>query len=390
MHFKQSIKQNYFFSQPHQPFFLTGIINALIAMVIFLLSYKGVVALHMPIRDFHVYSLVYLVFTNVFAGFLFTTFPRFNRTEPIKQTYYTKLFYINLMGIILFFTGIFSSTIILGLSMGILCIVQIFIMLKLLDIYKSSTMQNKTDSFWILIAGFFGVSAHIFFIVGLYLPVLNKTAILCAFYLYLLFLAFSVAQRMIPFFSHSISSKNENFPKYVFVLLVFKTIFSISSVAYLETVTDVILSFYIAKEFLRWGLKPFDSPAILWILHLAFFWLPLGFMLSAITLVIQKTLGVNFYFLNIHLLALGFLTTVLIGFGTRVILGHSGQVPTADKTTSYLFYFTQIVVLGRVLLSINIALGLNLGFLFDISVTLWILLFTVWIFKFGKILITGR
>ncbi|MCX6073897.1 MAG: NnrS family protein [Campylobacterales bacterium] len=35
-------------------------------------------------------------------------------------------------------------------------------------------------------------------------------------------------------------------------------------------------------------------------------------------------------FLGTHLLVLGFLTTILIGFGTRVTLGHSGQPPHAN------------------------------------------------------------
>jgi len=42
MNFSQEIKkENYFLSQPHQPFFILGIANAFIMMLIFALSYKA-------------------------------------------------------------------------------------------------------------------------------------------------------------------------------------------------------------------------------------------------------------------------------------------------------------------------------------------------------------
>jgi len=72
-------KENYFLSQPHQPFFLLGIINAVVMMLIFALGYKGIFSLHGDSLTFHSYSLIFLVFTNFFTGFIFTTFPRLTR-----------------------------------------------------------------------------------------------------------------------------------------------------------------------------------------------------------------------------------------------------------------------------------------------------------------------
>ncbi len=390
MQFSKPIKQNYFLSQPHQPFFILGIFNALLMMVLFILSFKGIVRVHMPLTSLHAYSFIYLVFTNAFTGFLFTTFPRFNRTKEIGKSYYTKIFYGNITGTVLFVLGLFFSKALIFVSMAVLCTAYLFIVLKLLDIYKSATVQNKNDSFWILTAMTVGFISQLLFMVSLYFPYFEKVAVLSSFYLYLIFLAFSVAQRMIPFFSHSTVQKNDNFPKFVFILLLLKTVFILTSSLDFQIIIDISLSIYLAKEFLRWKLNPFDSQPILWILHLALFWLPLGFMLSALSLILQWISGLDFYFLGIHLLALGFLTTVLIGFGTRVILGHSGQVPHADRFTIYLFYFTQIVVLSRVLLSISTALGWKMGFLFDMSATFWVILFAAWSYRYGKILILGK
>ncbi len=387
------IKNSYFLSQPHQPFFLLGIVHAVIMMLIFALSYKGVFTLSLESANFHAYALVFIVFTNLFTGFLFTTFPRFNQGEVIAKSYYENIFYANMLGSVVFLIGVFSIHLIVVIGMLILFASQIFIVKKLKNIYDTSKVADKKDSFWILIAQYFGLLGHMLFLVielNKYLGVdleLLSSAVNISFYLYLIFLAFSVAQRMIPFFSHSFAVKNDNFVKIVFTLFILKTLFASLDIKVAEVVVDLILGAYTLYEFRRWELPVFSSPAILWVLHLSLFWIPTAFLLSAISLVTEMLLGTSFYFLNIHLLAIGFLTTVLIGFGTRVTLGHSGQPPHADKLVTNLFWFIQVVVILRALFSINVAFGWGLNFLFDISFSAWLILFLIWGGRYGKVLL---
>jgi uncharacterized protein involved in response to NO len=382
-------KQNYFLSQPHQPFFLLGVVNAIIMMLIFALSYKGILSLAIDVKTFHVYSLTFLLFMNVFTGFLFTTFPRFNQSDVISKKYYVNTFLISSLGSVLFVTGSFISTELTVLGMLVTFVAQLLIVLKLHTIYKSGQAPDKKDSFWILNANYFGLFGNIFFMLSLYIPETLNAAINISFYLYIIFLAFSVGQRMIPFFSHSFAQKNENFVKIIFTLFLAKALLSSLEIIYAEILIDLILGVYMLIEFKRWELKPFESPAILWVLHLALFWLPTAFLLSAISLTAEIFLDTSFYFLNTHLLAIGFLTTVLIGFGTRVTLGHSGQPPHGDKLATIIFIFIQVVVIGRALFSLNVAFGWGLDFLFDISFTLWLILFVVWGLRYGKVLVTG-
>ena len=388
-------KENYFLSQPHQPFFILGVINAIIMMLIFALSYKGILTLTTGSLNFHVYSLVFLVFTNVFTGFLFTTFPRFNQANIISKKYYKNVFYYSVLGGIIYLVGAFVNHYVLLAGMFILFLSNIFIVLKLQQIHLEGSSPDKKDSFWILTAQYFGLLSHMLFIevelnnyIGLDIDLLSIT-INISFYLYIIFLAFSVAQRMVPFFSHSFAPKNENFVKIIFVLFILKSIFSATELKVGEIIVDLLLGVYMILEFKRWELKPLSSPPILWVLHLALFWLPTAFILSAISLSAEIFLDTSFYFLNIHLLAIGFLTTLLIGFGTRVTLGHSGQPPHADKLAANIFWFIQVVVLGRVLFSINVAFGWGLDFFFDISFTLWLILFIVWGVRYGRVLVYG-
>jgi len=383
-------KETYFLSQPHQPFFILGIVNAVIMMILFALSYKGVISPTINTLFLHSYSLIFLVFTNFFTGFLFTTFPRFNQTQTIIKSYYSKVFYANAVASALFAIGIIISRDLVMVALLSAFISHFFIIYKLTNIYRTSISADKSDSFWILGANHLGLLSHLLFIIALFIPSLLNAAINIAFYLYLIFLAFSVGQRMIPFFSHSFAQKSKYFIEVVFALFILKSFFATSSFTVGELIVDIILALYLFREFYLWQFHPFNSPAILWILHLALFWLPLSFALSAVSLIAELFLDTSFYFLNIHLLALGFLTTVLIGFGTRVTLGHAGLPPQADKFAKNIFFLIQAVVVLRLLYSLNIAFGWGANFLFDISFSTWLLLFILWGGRYAKVLIFGK
>jgi uncharacterized protein involved in response to NO len=208
--------------------------------------------------------------------------------------------------------------------------------------------------------------------------------------MYLIFTAFSVAQRMVPFFSHSFAPKNERFVPIIFASLLFISVTNTLEWKIPLALALVALSGYMAWEIKRWQLHPFSSPAILWVLHVALFWLPVAFFLHGVSTCIEFWYGISFYGLGYHLLLLGFLTTILIGFGTRVILGHSGSVPHADKLSTTIFLLIQLLVIVRMLYSFNLAFGWEKNFLFDIAFSLWLVVFGVWGGRFAKVLLFGK
>jgi len=313
---KDKQNKNYFLSQPHQPFFVLGVINAIVMMLIFALNYKGVLSLNVPTLFFHTYSLIYIVFINLFSGFLFTTFPRFTGMQPIDLAYYKNIFYLNTVGSVLFVLGSIFSMIVLVLSTFILLYANYKIVSKLYAIYSNSQASNLEDAYWILRAFQFGLVGNFLMILSLYFPSFSQFCIVFSFFMFVIFLTFSVAQRMIPFFSHSMQPKDHRFISTVFILFVLKTIFATFNaydyVKISEIVLDLLLSIYLLVEFLKWNMLEHKPLPILWILHLGLFWLPLAFFMDAISLIAELYMNTSFYFLGIHLLALGFLTTVLI------------------------------------------------------------------------------
>lgn len=389
-------KQNYFLSQPHQPFFVFGLIWAVVSMILFTLSHKGIIVLSMNENEFHLYSLAFLVFAQFFHGFLFTTFPRFCTAMTIPKEVYVRIVWLYQIGAVLFFVGTLLSKWMILIALFSVLFAHAMAIFTLVWIYKIGQSPLKQDPYWILVAHSITIATHALWVIAYtislfwdfqtYFPLI--VPIIVNFFF--VFLTFAVAQRMIPFFSHSQVARTPFFIEIVFGAFIIKTIMALLDWTLVESVVGIVLSFYILREFLRWKLHPFDSPAIVWVLHLALFWLPLGLFVGSLMEIAEYVYKTNFLFAEIHLLVLGFLTTVLIGFGTRVTLGHSGQAPHADRIAIALFWWTQVIVFLRLALSIDSGLMGAHGWLFDAAAFGWIMLFIVWGGRYGKILIYGK
>ena len=386
-------KENYFLSQPHQPFFLAGIIWAVIVMLIFMASYKmmmkGDSHTFLSPSVFHAYSLIFIVFTQFFIGFLYTTFSRFCQSEPVKKPYYVRTFFLYQLGSAMVSIGLFASETLMLSGMGLLFLAQAVFLYMLQRIFTSAQAELKDDPFWILTSLYIGTAAHGVWILE---TLLNWEifALPFAFNLYLVFMTFTVAQRMVPFFSHSMMPKRPKFVVIVFSGFIFKSLASIFGFPLAEAGISLVLGIYVLTEIINWKLSYKQAPNILKILHIALYWMPIALIIGALFQLAEVFMQTSFMFVDRHLLALGFLTTIIIGFGTRVTLGHSGQPPHADDITLKLFYLTQVVVGFRLLYSLVFGFDLGMLWIFDLSLTLWLILFIFWGWKFGPVLIRGK
>lgn len=390
MKFSEDPKNNYFFSQPHQPFFVLAFVNAIIGMIVFLLSYKNVIYFAGTPSIYHSYAITYLMFTPAFLAFLFTTFPRFSSTPPIEIKNYMRVFTFYYLGSILYLLGSIVTPVFSGAAMILLFIGHFRGVDMLRTMYKTTNMEDKQDMHWILLAMQLGLFSHLLFIVSklFYMP-MTGLSIEISIYLYLFLLTFTIAQRMVPFFSHLMVEKNEKLLFIVFSLLALHILLE-GMVTHSSFIVDLALAYFIGKELLRWKLTfPHPDP-LLFILHIGMYWIPVAFALSGLSNLLTLIISVNFLFLDIHILMLGFVFTMLIGFGTRVTLGHSGNTIQADKWVKMLIVWTQVVVVMRLLTSLVSAFGWDFSVLFDISAMAWIVMFTAWALRFFVVLIKGK
>jgi len=385
------MKDHYFLSQPHQPFFVLGFINAMLSIFIFTLLFKGILSSEIIPKNYHAYSLIYLMFTPAFLGFLLTTYPRFSATPPIEKVVYLTILVPFALGSLLVLLGITLFSSFMGMGVVITLVGHLLAINILRKIYRASHLNDKHDIFWILIGMTLGGVSHLLFVIGYLweLPSMIHFATQMGTYLYLFFVAFSVAQRMVPFFSNCDVPKDPYLLSMVSLLLVGHVLLEMIH-PHLSFIADFALMYLIGIHLIAWDL-PFPNPnPLLWVLHLALFWIPIAFLISGLSHLIALFSDANFLFLGMHTLVLGFILTILIGFGTRVTLGHSGHPLVADRWSIILFYWTQVVVIARIMTSIITAFGWNFLFWFDITATVWLVLFGVWASRFFKVLIFGK
>ena len=389
-----------FSSQPHQPFFTSGILFLILFMSLFVSVYSNFLVLDNSVLTYHAYTMVFVIFIQFFLGFLFVVFPRFLIQAEIQIQVYMKqflLYFFASLGI--FLTLIFYSKVTFIFQI-LMLIAQIMSFKLLYSIHKKSIVKVKEDTKWVLISLFSGLVFHSLFIISSlnfpYAYELSRFAIDGGFYLFLFMVIFVISQRMIPFFTTAkapnyVANKSVNLLTIIFSLLAFKVILLAFDNAKLNLLADIPLFIMITRELIKWKLPFFKSPAIMWVLFLGLYWIPVAFFVSIIEgLMAFYDPSIIFEKAVIHTMALGYFLTVLIGFGTRVILGHSGTTPHASNFAIFIFIVVQFIALLRIFSSFSFNFGLNYVFFVNLTAILLIIGLLVWSSKYITILLKGK
>lgn len=389
-----------FSSQAHQPFFSSGILFFILFMILFILSYSRILNLDTSVLTFHAYSMVFVVFIQFFLGFLFVVFPRFLAQAEISSKVYMNqfiLYFLSSLGI--FLSLIFFSKITFVFQLMML-ISQILSFELLYSLHKKSLVKTKDDTKWVLISFATGIVAHFLYIFSdidmVYSYQLSKVAINSGFYLFIFMIIFVISQRMIPFFTTAKVvdykiNKSTNLLFLVFAFLVLKVILLSFDNAKLNLLADIPLLFIITRELLKWKLPLFRVPAIMWVLYLGLYWIPVAFLISVIES-IMAFYNPEFIFEKavLHTISLGYFLTVLVGFGTRVILGHSGSTPHADNFAIFIFVIIEFITFLRVLSSFSLNFGLNYTFCINLTAIMLLIGLILWSSKYITILLKGK
>ncbi|BBG65536.1 NnrS protein [Hydrogenimonas sp.] len=383
-----------FSSQPHQPFFAAGFTLFIFFITLLLLLYTGTMPIDSSVFKLHAYPMIFLVFIQFFLGFLFVVFPRFLMQALIQPAVYMRHFYLFASGSVLYIAGLLFFEPLLPIAALTILAAQINSFALLLSIYRKSIVKDKYDTRWILIAFGCGIAANIVAVIYLIAPdypILQKSAVNIGFYLFLFLLIFTVSQRMIPHFTEVKVEgyrvkKSRNLMEILFALLLLKLSFTLSGAVEYEFAADIPLLIFFVREFLLWKLPVSKVPPIIWVLYLSLAWIPAAFAISAaesLTIFFDGT--VLFEKAALHAIAVGYFLTVLIGFATRVVLGHSGRVPTADRTAVAIFFFAQVAALSRVAAAFSLNFG-GYTTMIAVSAALTLALLLAWCLKYFRIL----
>lgn len=137
-------------------------------------------------------------------------------------------------------------------------------------------------------------------------------------------------------------------------------------------------------RFLRWGYQYSWSDPLLWSLHLAYAFIPLGFVLLALY---GAGLMANLS-AALHCFTVGAIGGMILGMISRVTLGHTGRPLTPPKLMSLAFVLILLSAIVRVILP-----GWLPGFTqFGIGLAgvLWIGAYGIYLFFYAPMLVTTR
>jgi uncharacterized protein involved in response to NO len=122
---------------------------------------------------------------------------------------------------------------------------------------------------------------------------------------------------------------------------------------------------------------------LLWILHLAHLWIPIGLALLAAAQVgwLPRSAGV-------HALTIGATGGLIIGMITRTALGHTGRMLIAGRIETAAYALVQLAAVVRVLTVAAIPVVSTSGI--HTAATLWALAFLLYLWRYGPYLIRPR
>jgi len=144
-------------------------------------------------------------------------------------------------------------------------------------------------------------------------------------------------------------------------------------------VAGALLNFW---RLLRWrGASTREEPLLL-VLHVGYAWFVIGLVLlglSVLGLAVPLTSA-------LHALTVGAMGTMILAVMTRATRGHTGRTLTADSSTILIFVLIFMATLARVLAGFavwtnTLLLTAALG---------WILAFSIFIFGYGRMLVSAR
>lgn len=134
----------------------------------------------------------------------------------------------------------------------------------------------------------------------------------------------------------------------------------------------------------HWGFGPSLKNPLLWVLHLGYVFVPLGFGMRAVAAFIPE-LGVS---TALHLLTAGAIGTLTLGMMTRVSLGHTGRPLQTPKALSVAF---ALVIAAALLRVVGPLIGGRVAMpMVHSASSLWALAFLIYLIRIAPSLFRPR
>jgi uncharacterized protein involved in response to NO len=376
---------------PHRMLFLIGSLQAIFAMLFWLavLEWSGLPELAWPGPAAHAWTMLYGLFPAFIFGFLFTALPNWVNGPAIPRRDYLATALSFAIGGLLFYAGMLVPGLDM-LALGLQLAGWSVGLLALLRSLRSAPPDDNRQPWAVWLAtllGLLGMGSFLAWrVTGIDILLTLGEQLGLWGCLTPLFLA--VCHRMIPYFTSRIVSNYVLIRPYSALWIMFAACLGHALLTTLGDsqwtwATDLTLAGIAFWFSARWGLLRGLTVRLLGMLHIAFLWAGLAFLLFGISSLMQLLNIGDLGLAPLHALAIGFFSSMLIGMAARVSLGHSGRKLECDVTTWRLFLAIQLAAVARMLP--DLFPGWIDNRVVSLAGAMWLLTFVLWAIRYAPI-----
>lgn len=197
-----------------------------------------------------------------------------------------------------------------------------------------------------------------------------------------------IGGRIIPAFTQNwlrlkrpeIQARLPGFDRLDLVVVLISAVFAIGFALWpLAAVTGwlgLVAGFAQAVRLARWQGWLAAREPLLWILHVGYAWIPLGFLLLGLGILGEPPMLDR----GLHALAYGAIGTLILGVAARVALGHTGRPLQSSPALTLAFVLITLGTLCRLLAP-------AMGALLWLSMALWILAYALFLRQYTPVLL---
>lgn len=373
-----------------RPFFLFGSLSGVLLIVYWSLAFftGDLPALYFDAISWHAHEMLYGFTIAIIAGFLLTASANWTATRPLSGQKLTGLFILWLSGRILFALALLG----VPLPVWLISLVDVLFLPILLlalapPLIKAKQLRNLQFLPVLALLSIGNLLTHL----GA-LEVVSPTMGTKGIYLGLdliLIIMIIIGGRIVPAFTGNALKGVQVKTWYWVENSVMVSVWLFVLLDFLEEGTGISAWVSLAAGILNfvrlsgWGWQKTQGTPLLWVLHLGYLWICLGFVL----VFLSDYFGLLPRSVSIHAFTAGAMGTFIIGMISRVSLGHTGRVMQLPRGFVVAYYCVSLGALSRVVSGFAPE-WYGEGIL--ISGLLWALGFALFILFYSRILLSPR
>lgn len=377
-----------FLSHGFRPFFLlAGLAGFLLVPGwLYLFFHGGLLPSGMDALDWHIHEMIFGYLAAVIAGFLLTAIPNWTGRLPISGTPLVCLVLLWLAGRVFMLAPVADTVRAAGDSLFL-------IIMTLVAVREVKAGKNWRNVPVCLLVGLFALGNIAFHAERL--GVLNSDVAVRAALSVISVLIALIGGRIVPSFTTNWLIKAgaearpvpfNNFDKAVLALTVLALAFWIAAPGGAAAGVLLILAGVLQLVRLeRWRGWVAWRNALVLVLHVAYLWLPVGLVLTGLSVVAPEVVPVPSA--GIHALTAGLMGMMTVAVMSRATLGHTGRELAAGALGFWMYTILFAAALLRVAASL-VPVFYSTGIM--ISGALWSLAFLLFVAHYGAMMLAPR